>query len=70
MYGSWKLILRRALRNILRRSDASKTEMIRSGVDLTFAASADDVARAILIKMAVGTAVFIGYRASPATDRR
>jgi hypothetical protein len=38
------LILRFLLRNILRRSDASKTKVICAGVDLTFAARANDVA--------------------------
>ena len=37
-------ILRRALRDILQRSDASKAEVIRAGVDLTFAARADNIA--------------------------
>jgi hypothetical protein len=39
-----KLILRCVLRDVLRRSNASKTEMICAGVDLTFAARANDVA--------------------------
>ena len=38
------LILRCALCDILGRSNTSKTEMIRAGVDLTFAARANDVA--------------------------
>jgi hypothetical protein len=38
------LILHCLLRDFLRRLDASKPEVICAGVDLTFAARADDVA--------------------------
>jgi hypothetical protein len=44
-----KSILGRALRMVLRRSDATKTKMIRPRIDLAFAARADDVARAVLV---------------------
>jgi len=44
-----KSILGRALRIVLRRSDATKTKMIRPRIDLAFAARADDVARAVLV---------------------
>src|SRR6266704_1811544 len=40
--GNW-------LRLLAHRSHATEAEMIRAGVDLAFAARADDVARAILV---------------------
>jgi hypothetical protein len=44
-----KSILRRALGIVLGRLDTAEAEMIGAGVDLAFAARADDVARAILV---------------------
>ena len=38
------LILYFLLRDVLHRSDASKTKVIRAGVDIAFAARANDVA--------------------------
>jgi hypothetical protein len=43
------LILRCLLRDIIGRSNTSKTEVICSGIDFTFAARPNDVTRAVLI---------------------